>query len=324
MAKLVLGYASSHGPMMQTPPEGWQDLEAKDMQDPRYSYADLLASARPGLEREVTSEKMRERWEACQRGIQRSHDVLAEAKADAFIVLSNPHGVPPLNRMYPVFGIYLSDAESQIDRTGHQTGGRRGSDRPVDEVQGRTVGPYPTRPDLADHLMGSLIDEGFDLGAAYQSSPDAGLEGPFTYHYDVFLKERTVATVPLLISRYLPNQATPSRCYALGQSLRRAIESWTANARVCIIASGGLSHQILDEEPDREVISALETKDNEVLTSLPRERLNRAPGTAEILNWVAMAGAMEREPMTLIDYIPCYRSLAGTGHGVTYAYWRGS
>jgi hypothetical protein len=26
--------------------------------------------------------------------------------------------------------------------------------------------------------------------------------------------------------------------------------------------------------------------------------------------------------MTLIDYVPCYRSEAGTGHGVTFAYWK--
>lgn len=56
--------------------------------------------------------------------------------------------------------------------------------------------------------------------------------------------------------------------------------------------------------------------------TLERDRLNRAPGTPEILKWVTVAGAMEREPMTLIDYVPCYRSLAGTGHGVTFGYWR--
>ena len=54
---------------------------------------------------------------------------------------------------------------------------------------------------------------------------------------------------------------------------------------------------------------------------LQRERLNRAPGTAEILNWIAVAGAMEDRQMTLVDYVPCYRSEAGTGHGVTFAHW---
>ena len=92
--------------------------------------------------------------------------------------------------------------------------------------------------------------------------------------------------------------------------------------RVAIMASGGLSHQIIDEELDRQVVAALQRKDVETLSYLPRERLNRAPGTPEILNWVVLAGAVEPLEMTLIDYVPCYRSPAGTGHGVTLAYWR--
>ena len=87
------------------------------------------------------------------------------------------------------------------------------------------------------------------------------------------------------------------------------------------MASGGLSHQIVDEKLDQQVIQALKEKDVQGLCSLPRDRLNRGPGTPEILNWVALAGAMESASMTLVDYVPCYRSPAGTGHGVTFAYW---
>ena len=36
---------------------------------------------------------------------------------------------------------------------------------------------------------------------------------------------------------------------------------------------------------------------------------------------VAVGAAMDPIPMTLVDYVPCYRSLAGTGHGVTFGYW---
>lgn len=323
MAKIVLGFASSHGPTILTPPERWHELAEKDMEDPRYSYQDLLSQVKTGMDQEVTLEKMRERAATVKLGVEASRQVLADSGADTYVVMSNPHGVPPLNRMAPVFGIYLNDQQSQIDRTGFQTGGRRG-DRPAEPTEGRSVGDYPINPKLADHLMASLIDDGFDVAAAYQSSPDAGLEGPFTYHYDVFLPSRAAATVPFLISRYLPNQATPARCYEFGQAMRRAIESWESDAKVCLLASGGLSHQILDEELDQQVIAALKDKDEEILTSLPRDRLNRAPGTSEILNWVALAGAMGKgkEQMTLIDYVPCYRSVAGTGHGVTFAYWK--
>jgi 3-O-methylgallate 3,4-dioxygenase len=31
---------------------------------------------------------------------------------------------------------------------------------------------------------------------------------------------------------------------------------------------------------------------------------------------------MEQTPMTLLDYVPAYRSPAGTGCGAAFAYWQ--
>ena len=36
-------------------------------------------------------------------------------------------------------------------------------------------------------------------------------------------------------------------------------------------------------------------------------------GNAETLNWIAAAGALEHLKMELVDYVPGYRSIAGTG-----------
>ena len=94
-----------------------------------------------------------------------------------------------------------------------------------------------------------------------------------------------------------------------------------ATPRVGLIASGGLSHQIIDEELDHRIIDAMTSGDRAALAVLPRDRLNKAPGTPESLNWVAVAAAMAPRTMTLVDYQPAYRSLAGTGHGLTFGYW---
>ena len=322
MAEIVLGVGSSHGPTIQNTPDRWLALGAKDFEDPRYSFEDALKSAPADIEEQLAPERMQARYEAIQRAIARLSDVMAEAAADVIVVISNPHGVPPADRMEPVFGIYMSESDSTIARSGHQTSARRRA-RPVQEVE-RRVEDYATSPELADHLMRSLIDEGIDVASCFQSHATAGIEGPFTFPYDLFLADRTsAAIVPFLLSRYLPHQATPARCYQVGQAIRRSIEAWDSDKKVAIFASGGLSHQIIDEELDRRVIDALLSKDVETLQFLPREQLNRAPGTPEILNWIVLAGAMEQEEMTLIDYIPCYRSLAGTGHGVTLGYWQG-
>jgi hypothetical protein len=147
------------------------------------------------------------------------------------------------------------------------------------------------------------------------------LDDAFVFPHDWLFPELSIPMVPLLLSRDLPNQATSKRCYELGIALRKEIESWPKDARIGLIASGGLSHQVIDEGLDRTVIKALENNDTDVLCDLPRDALNRGPGTPEILNWIAVAGAMAPSGMTLVDYLPCYRSVAGTGHGLTFGYW---
>jgi len=311
---------------MTAPLSEWARWEEQDKQDPRFDYASLLARARPDLDRELTPERKTERRDAVQRGIARARSVLQEVAVDTYIVLSNPHGVTPINQPAPTLGMYLSDSASRIARTGNRP--RNRTDEPRAQDNGRsdakgTEDDYPTNPELADHLMSSLIADGFDLSVIYQSQPSAGIDGhEFTNVYDMFLPDRSIPIVPFLLSRYRPNQATPARCFALGKAIRRAVESWDSNTGVGLIASGGLSHQIIDEELDQQVLQALRTQDVEVLCSLPIDRINGAPGTAEILNWVGLAGAMDPLPMTLIDYVPCYRSRAGTGLAVTLGYWQ--
>ena len=68
------------------------------------------------------------------------------------------------------------------------------------------------------------------------------------------------------------------------------------------------------------MIQALLTGDETAMGGFSRAQLNRSPGTPEILNWITVAAAMAPATMTLVDYLPCYRSLAGTGHGITFGY----
>ena len=70
--------------------------------------------------------------------------------------------------------------------------------------------------------------------------------------------------------------------------MRKAIESWENDKRVALLASGGLSHVVIDEDIDAMVIDGLKNKKPEVLFQLPRKKLHG--GTSEILNWVALAG----------------------------------
>jgi 3-O-methylgallate 3,4-dioxygenase len=85
------------------------------------------------------------------------------------------------------------------------------------------------------------------------------------------------------------------------------------------VASGGLSHVVIDEEIDAMAIDGFKNKKAETLFRLPREKLRG--GTSEILNWVALAGAMEERELKYLEYVTTYRSPAATGCGMGFAYW---
>jgi 3-O-methylgallate 3,4-dioxygenase len=129
--------------------------------------------------------------------------------------------------------------------------------------------------------------------------------------------------VPVFVNTfYPPNQPPASRCFAFGRALARAIASWPEDVDVAVIASGGLTHFVLDELFDDSVLAAMLNGDGDALASLPEEMFQS--GTSEIKNWITVAGVMAeaRLSMRLLDYVPCYRSEAGTGSAMGFAHWK--
>ena len=318
MAQIVLGFGASHGPMQQTPAAEWARMGERDAKDERLDWEGAKRQAKKGIEEELELPRQQELYERCLAAAGEVKDAIDDASPDVVLVVSNPHRVFPEDNQ-AVFALYGGETLPVPERMGGA--GRDPAALSTDATpRAAPVQEYLGAPELASALMDGLIDDGFDIAYTDTMRPDVSLEHSYTIMYAI--AGRPIPMVPFTLSRYLPNQATPARCYALGQALRRAIERWDSGKRVAIMASGGLSHQIVDEDLDRTVVNALLAKDVEPLCSLPRDRLNRAPGTPEILNWVALAGAAEPMEMTLAAYVAAYRSLAGTGHGIGFAYWK--
>lgn len=320
MAKIVIGVGSSHGPSIQSTPQHWKKLADGDTRDPRFDYQTLLAAARPGLDKEVEPELQAARHKAGRAALQTLVDRLKQAKPDVMLVVSNPHRIRPAEP-HPVFGVLRAESFPVIKR----------SDQPFDpdsrfvdegkRDKPKSVVERAGHPELANHLIDRLIGDGFDIACVDRLPEGVPLDDAFTFTYDWLFGELSVPMVPFMLSRDLPNQATPRRCYELGKAIGKAIAEWPSDLRVGLAASGGLSHQIVDEELDQQVVRALQASDGEALSALPRARLNGAPGTPEILNWIVLSAALAPTPMTLEGYLPCYRSVAGTGHGLAFGSW---
>ena len=95
-----------------------------------------------------------------------------------------------------------------------------------------------------------------------------GLErGQFEGHAFSFIHRRylqgiDLPVIPVIVNTFdPPNQPTPRRCIQLGAALRELIAAYPQELRVGVLASGGLSHFVVDEELDHDIIDAIRRKD---------------------------------------------------------------
>jgi Catalytic LigB subunit of aromatic ring-opening dioxygenase len=321
MAQVVLGIGTSHSPQLSVPRDKWNLLRQKDETDPRLDYPALLESAKtkkPDLEAELTQEKFRERDEACQRAIAHLGETLRAAKPDLVVIFGDDQQEQFHDDNMPTFALYHGKTLPVVKHTGRNPAAWKNAE---EDGWAETKPEYENGWELANHLIARLTADEFDIARANKLRAEIGVGHAFSFLYRRIWPGGTVPSLPIMVNTYYPpNQPTPKRCYALGQAIRRGIESWDKDARVVVMASGGLSHVVIDEEIDRTTIQALLRKDTRELFALPRPKLKG--GTSDILNWVALAGAMESEKMELIDYITTYRSPAATGCGMAFAVWR--
>lgn len=325
MARIVLGLGTSHSPQLSTPPDLWPLHGERDQRNrgliatdgTPVSYEDLLASAPATMAKEVTPETWQTRYDACQKGIARLGDALAQAAPDAVVIFGDDQEELFSEENMPAVLVYWG--EEILNRPHYESSPSPGL-RAAAWAYGEKDRTYPVAADLGKHMIETLIDQGFDVAHSRKLKPGEGMGHAFSFVYGRLMNGKAVPTVPVMVNTYYPpNQPTPKRCYELGRAVRAAIESWPSDTRVAVVASGGLSHFVIDEELDHQVINALQGKNVEAIYALPRKRMNS--GTSEIRNWLVTAGAVEHLDMKLIDYVPCYRSPAGTGCAMGFAQW---
>ena len=182
---------------------------------------------------------------------------------------------------------------------------------------------FPGHAALGTHLVRSLVEQEFDV-TAVSDVPDDGRTG-LGHSFGIMetqlmARPGQIPQIPILVNTYWPpNQMPVARSHDLGRAVRRAVEGFAEDLRVVVIASGGLSHFTTDEELDRRVLAACRDHDGDSLRSIDSATLNG--GSSEIRNWIATAGACEDLPMRWDEYVPVYRTPAGTGIGLAFALW---
>ena len=359
MAQIVLGLATSHTPMLALAADLWGSYAQRDAENPELAFPPdgLVMPYKEALD--VVPAEARARYrgaepypaqaEQCQRALDELSATLRATDPDVTIVITDDQDEWFFEDNMPALAVYWGDTAPIRPRW--MPAGVR--DRAVAEAITRGYGDVPMDVPVASafgrYLIEYLIEHDFDVAHVRDVKPLYGgrvarryptKNGELQYvretppreqglpHGVSFVVKRLFDNRPGPILHvfqntcYPPNQPTPRRSFAMGQAVTAAIREWDEPASVAVVASGGLSHFVVDEELDRAVLDALERNDAKALQAIPRHRLHSA--ASEALNWIALGGAMHDTSLTmeLLAYVPVYRTPAGTGGGWAFARWR--
>ena len=327
MAKVVMGLGTAHSPMLSTPPDIYPLHAERDMGNPEllwkdgkfYSYAELLEKTPANMQELISMDRWNERHEASQRAIDRVGDLLREANPDVVVIVGDDQEEFFFEDNRPSISIFHGD---KLINHAHDFSTLPPSFQAAAwGWYSETEESYECHPELATHIVKSLIAEDFDVSTMKMQPEKYSVGHAFSFVERRIMKDHRIPIVPVMLNTfYPPNQPNAKRCFNLGQGIRRAIESWDSNQKVLVMASGGLSHFVVLEELDRMVIDAFEAKDWSRVTSIPETMFQS--GTSEIKNWITVAGALQDRSFELIEYVAGYRSPAGTGGGWTWAQWK--
>ena len=333
MAKIVLAMATTHGPQLHTTVEQWSLRVKADksrrhpFRNGEYSFDELVALRRAeGLDRKSTFEAMTAYHKRCHVAMDKLADKWAEVGADVAVLLGNDQTeIYDTDSLNPAFMVFYGDAIPHYPANAEWQ--KKMGPGTAEAEMGHAT-PQRTQykgcPALGQHIIETLCRHEFDVASSKVWPKDArnGASHAFGHIYRQVMRDQVAPNVPVFQNTfYPPNQPTAKRAYDFGSVVKTAIESWDSNARVAVFASGGMSHFVIDEAFDQRFVAALAAKDKAALTAIPLAELQS--GTSELKSWITLAGVLEtmQTEMHELDYVPCYRSPAGTGTANGFYWW---
>lgn len=333
MAEIVLAMATTHGPQLHTTVEQWQLRVKADkarkhpFKAGTYGFDELVEMRKAeDLETKSTMDAQRSYHARCHAAMEKMADKWEQAGADIAVILGNDQNeVYETDELNPPFMIFYGDTIPNYPQSEEK---RAKAPPGVAEAEfghaTEAYTEYPGVPELGAHIIQTMMQHEFDVAASkiWPKHAKNGASHAFGHIYRQVMRDHVVPNVPIYQNTFFPpNQPTPARSYRFGQIVKKAIDSWQSDKKVAVFGSGGMSHFVIDEDFDRKFVAALKAKDKDFLTSIPLRDLQS--GTSELKSWISLAGFLEdmNTEMHQIDYVPCYRSPAGTGTANGFYWW---
>lgn len=305
MARIVAGLASSHAYTFADPQQ-WDERRATTRGRFAQRYGRELPE-QPGVAQETLEDNQR-RYRRIRDGLEHLRARLQELQPDVWILIGDDQDENYRVDNLPQFAIYVGEEFVAAGR-GSASGSR-----------------YRCDSQLARGILDEAVEDGFDL-ASSASFPNEALISHAHHEVLRFMDpEGRVPVVPIFINAIHVPAPTPARCYALGQTLRRAIESHPGDKRVVLYASGGWSHftagypwphyqgphtlGAICTDFDRHNLEMISEGRGAELAALSSRDL-RDNGGIEMRQWIVLLGALGDRKPELVAYEPFYRAVMG-------------
>jgi len=165
-------------------------------------------------------------WSPFFDGFKPVHAWLEKARPDVVVVLYNDHGLNFFLDKLPTFAVGAAPAYVNAD-------------------EGWGIPQIPAlegHQPLSWHMIETLVKDEFDVTSCQEMVVDHALTLPMALLWPS--QAWPVKIVPVCINTVQFPLPSAKRCYALGESVGRAIRSWKGNERVMVLGTGGLSHQL--------------------------------------------------------------------------------
>jgi 3-O-methylgallate 3,4-dioxygenase len=322
MARVTLGMAVPHSGMLGKAPETWLEDGERDRRnnsliynDRVWNFAELKAArAHEHFETKLTPAELNARGQRCAQAMDVLRQVYAQNKPDVAVLIGKDQKEIFID-VSPSLAIYTG---AEI----HNGPPQRSVYSPATAVT------HANHQGLAQHLINSFEGGGFDIAEIIHWPPNKWMQDkPIVPHAYGFLYHQIMVddpppSVPVFMNTfYAPTQPSMARSLQFGKALFEAIQAWDSDKTVAIIASGGMSHFVCDEALDQKLLGYFRNYDFDGLIKL--NPTSYQSGNSEVKLYAPILYAMKQlgAPMQLADYVPCYRTEAGTGEGCAFMYW---
>ncbi|RAU20899.1 protocatechuate 3,4-dioxygenase [Paramagnetospirillum kuznetsovii] len=245
-------------------------------------------------------------WRPVFQGYEPSKAWMRANTPDVIVLVYNDHATAFSLDLIPTFAIGCAAQFKPADEGW--------GPRPVPMVQGH--------PELAAHMAQSVIQDDFDLAIANKLDVDHGLTVPLSLMFgqpDAW----PCPVIPFAVNVVQYPVPSGRRCLALGQAIRKAVESFDAPLNVQVWGTGGMSHQLqgpraglINRDFDTAFLDQL-IADPETLSRKPHIDYVREAGSEgiELVMWLIARGAMsERAPRVVHRFYHVPASNTAVGH----------